>query len=122
MLERLEGLGVSYDLKRSLILRYAPEGDEVFGLGYIDASGRFHTGHATWVLDGIGHVGAARAYIEDIAELVGGFIPDHKNPGDWSVKIGNRSLSIEDLMGKEEAYLEIVERFLKRIRKVVESK
>jgi hypothetical protein len=122
LLERLGGLGVTYDLKRSLILRYSPEGDEVFGLGYIDASGRFHTGHATWVLDGIGHVGTARAYLEDIAELVDGFIPEHENPGDWSVKIGNRSLNIEDLVGKEEAYLEIVERFLERIREVVESR
>ena len=64
----------------------------------------------------------ARAYLEDIAELVDGFIPEHESPGEWSVKVGSRTLNIEDLLGKEEAYLEIVDRFLERIRKVVESK
>lgn len=122
LLERLERLGVTYDLKRSLILRYAPEGDDVFGLGYIESSGRFHTGHSTWVLDEIGHVGIARTYLEDIAKLVGGFIPEHESPGEWSVKVGDRTLNVQDLIGKEESYLEIVERFLERIRKVAEGK
>jgi hypothetical protein len=122
LLKRLDRLGVTYDLKRSLILRYAPEGEKDFGLGYIESSGRFHTGHSTWVLDEIGHVGIARAYLEDIAELVDGFIPEHESPGEWSVKVGSRTLGIEDLLGKEEAYLEIVDRFLERIRKVVEGK
>jgi len=122
LLKRLDRLGVTYDLKRSLILRYAPEGEKDFGLGYIESSGRFQTGHSTWVLDDIGHVGVARAYLEDIAELVDGFIPEHESPGEWSVKVGSRTLDIEDLLGKEEAYLEIVDRFLERIRKVVEGK
>lgn len=122
LLKRLDGLGVTYELKRSLILRYAPEGEKDFGLGYIESSGRFQTGHSTWVLDDIGHVGIARAYLEDIAELVDGFIPEHESPGEWSVKVGSRTLDIEDLLGKEEAYLEIVDRFLERIRKVVEGK
>ncbi len=122
LLKRLDRLGVTYDLKRSLILRYAPEGEKDFGLGYIESSGRFHTEHSTWVLDEIGHVGIARAYLEDIAELVDGFIPEHESPGEWSVKVGSRTLGIEDLLGKEEAYLEIVDRFLERIRKVVEGK
>ncbi len=122
LLKRLDRLGVTYDLKRSLILRYAPEGEKDFGLGYIKSSGRFQTGHSTWVLDDIGHVGIARAYLEDIAELVDGFVPENESPGDWSVKVGSRMLDIEDLLGKEEAYLEIVDRFIQRIRKVVEGK
>ena len=121
LLARLDQLGVTYDLKRSLILRYAPEGDYAFGLGYIESYGRFHTGHATWKLDEVGHVGIARAYLEDIAELVGGFVPEHENPGDWSVRVGDRTLNIQDLVGKEEAYLEIVERFLERIRELTEG-
>jgi len=122
VLDRLDEQGVTYDLKRSLILRYSPEGDEVFGLGYIDTAGRFFTGHATWVLDKIGHVGIARSYLEDIAGLVHGTIPEHENPGEWSVRVDNRHLKIDDLLGKDEAYLEIVDRYLQRIRKLVESR
>lgn len=121
LLERLDQLGVTYDLKRSLILRYSPEGDEDFGLGYIDKSGRFQTAHSTWQLDGMGHVGVAREYLEDIATLVGGTIPEHESPSEWSVQVDNRRLNIEDLIGKEDAYIDIVERFLERIRRVVDG-
>lgn len=121
LLERLDRLGVTYDLKRSLILRYAPEGDDVFGLGYIDTSGRFQTAHSTWLLDEKGQAGVAREYLEDIAKLVDGEIPVHESPSEWSVKVGDRRLNIQDLIGKEDAYIEIVERFLGRIRKVVGS-
>jgi hypothetical protein len=120
-LERLERLGVTYDLKRSLILRYSPEGDNVFGLGYIDTSGRFQTAHSTWLLEAKGQVSVAREYLEDIAKLVDGDIPEHESPSEWSVKVGNRRLNVQDLIGKEDAYIDIVERFLERIRKVAEG-
>lgn len=114
--DRLEDLGVKTDLKRSLILKYSPDGDAEFGLGYIEPSGRFKTGHATWVLSRVGKVQIARAYLEEIAELVGGSVPESAKPEEWSVKVGERTLNIQDFMGKEDAYVEIVDRFLNRIR------
>ncbi|MEM6484423.1 MAG: hypothetical protein AAF662_05505 [Pseudomonadota bacterium] len=119
LITALEPLGVYYEIKRSFILKISPDGEQEFGLGYFEKSGRFASAHVTWNLKELGHVSIARDYLVALAELTGGEVPEHENPGDWSVQVDGRLLNIEDLLDKQEAFVRILRAFIGELRKLV---
>lgn len=120
VLPELEKMGVTYEVRRSLILRYSPDGENSFSLGYFEKSGLFQTAQSTWYPHDLGHIDIAYTYLREMANIVqGGAVKENNKPTEWLVMANGRTLSIADLLGKENEFLPVVSHFVENIQKLV---
>ncbi len=117
LLPKLADLGITYDIKRTLILRFIPDGETVFNLGYIDTSGRFQTGNATWKPYDLGHIEKAYDYLRAITNMLNNatFVQNDK-PTECYVAVDGRTLNINDMIGEEEKLITIIEDYTSVIK------
>lgn len=111
MLEALEPLGVSPDLKQTLNLKVdLPELDKPLNFGYIDKQGKFWANPAAWSTPET----IWRPYFESLAKLIGGYVIDE--PGNRYVAISGRSAPrITDLLPAHlDAWVAAIEATIRR--------
>lgn len=119
LLPALEAHGVSWEVMRSLILRYSPDGEHKFSLGYIETNGCMQLGQATWELGKIGREDIGMAYLENIAALVPGAsvkLYDNSLP---AVMVDGKTLRLENLTGKDTELLKVISTYIADIRQAI---
>lgn len=119
LLPALEAHGVSWEVMRSLILRYSPDGEHKFSLGYIETNGCMQLGQATWELSKIGREDIGMAYLENIAALVPGAsvkLYDNSSP---AVMVDGKTLRLVNLAGKDTELLKVISTYIADIRQAM---
>ena len=117
ILSRLEDLGVSWEIKMSLILRLNPTGEMNFNLGYFGVDGRLWTSAATWAPDKLGRVELAHQYLYDLADIIpNAFVREHETAVEWLVKTNKSIITINDIKGHEDEFISVIEKYLLSIK------
>lgn len=117
MLKRMEELGVTWEVQKSLLPRYSPDGERVFNFGYFKTNGKFITSNAMWGLDkmGLEHLGIE--YIDSIAALIpGSVVKTYDKGASRRIYTDDKTLTISDLRGKEARFMEAVAAFIEKIK------
>lgn len=119
VLARMEGLGITWEVKQSVIPRYSPDGEATFNLGYFRSDGRFLTNNATWHIEDEELRRLALEYISNISSLIlNSYIKEAGKSG-FKTFIGDKIINISDLIDKEDAFIEIVSLYISKIDKAV---
>lgn len=108
VLKRMEEMGMTWEVKRSLLPRYSPDGEQEFSFGYFKPDGRFFTDNAVWGLSEPHNLrNLAVEYIRSVAAIVPDSTvdTDEKDP---KVRVNGRILNITDLLGKEDAFIKAI--------------
>lgn len=123
LLEKLSEIDVTYDVSQSLILRFNPDGETEFGLGFFDVRGQVHTGQACWKLMEFGGADLADQFQSEIASLMdGGSVKNLGGEKVSSVQVNGKRLTIDNLMGKEEGFYAALERHIENIREFLKGR
>lgn len=115
ILKRMEEMGMTWEVKRSLLPRYSPDGEQEFSFGYFKPDGRFFTDNAVWGLSEPHNLrNLATDYIRSVVAMVpGGTVDtDEKDP---KVRVNGRILNITDLLDKEDAFIKAVAAYIDKI-------
>lgn len=121
-LEEMRDLGMTWDIKKSLLPRYAIDGELEINFGFFKPDGSFLTQNATWLgtreaLKPLGY-----QYIERIATLVQGSHIQKTSDSSWKVYVGDRPLNIRDLVGKEKEFMQVISDHIQKILYVYNEK
>lgn len=114
-LEEMGDIGMTWDIKKSLLPRYALDGEHEINFGFFKPDGSFLTQNATW-LGPMDHLKPnGYQYIERIAALVKGSHIQKTSDSSWKVYVGDRPLNIRDLVGKEKEFMQIITDHIQKI-------
>lgn len=117
ILEKSSDLGVTWDMERSLILRYEHDEEISVGIGYFRQDGRYITSNCTWALSKFGLDDVGMKFIADLLKILpGSDVRFNRNGGDPKVMVNGQKLHIRNLMGKEADFLEILGRHVQRLK------
>ncbi len=118
ILPQLADIGITYDVKKTLILRYIPDGETSFNLGYIETNGRFQTGNATWKPYELGKIDLAYEYLQNFADILknGSFVKNDK-PTECYVAVDGRTLNISDIEGKDAEFINVISNYITSLKK-----
>ncbi len=116
LLPQMELLGINWDIKRSLIPYYSPDGEVDYKFGFFKSNGTFDTRQATWSLEKNPSLqSAAFQYVRDIAA----FIPRSEyNEHDASIRVDGKILNIKDIQGHEQEFIHVLQSYLQKINKL----
>ena len=108
-LSQIRPLGISHEMKKTLMLGWhAPNGDS-FNLGYVQTNGHvwFDIIHGKARSIGLGRI--SYAYLESLAKAIGGHVQKTR---DWSLKLGDSAPPISALLDHDDAWVEAIRRFV----------
>lgn len=119
---RLENIGITYDIKRTLVLRYSPDGETEFGLGYFTTKGQYDSRNATWKLDQIGHLDVGVKFVKNLTEIFpNASIREFDTSSSKVLTIKGNPPLISDLAAHEQEFYGALERFIFAIREIIKQ-
>lgn len=112
-LEEMRDLGMTWELKKSLLPRYALDGEYEINFGYFKPDGNFITHNATWFKNNEYLRPSGYRYIENLSALVTGSHIEKTTDSSWKIYVGDRILNIRDLIGKEADFLKVISEYIR---------
>ena len=109
-------LNITAEVKKSLMLRYSPDGENQFTMFSIDSNGRFWTSYANWKPSALGLMEQAHAYQRELAQTLEGAVKEYARPIDWLIQVNGKTPTLTDLMGKEDAVLRVFADYIATLR------
>ena len=120
-LQDMQNLGMGWDIRKSLLPRYSPDGETEFNFGYFKTDGRFITRNATNFMEEKGLRHLAEDYIRNIASIVPTSRIEKMSDGNLNIYVGDRVLEISDLIGKEQEFIKVVRDYISSLQKRTEG-
>lgn len=120
-LNDMKNLGMTWDIKKSLLPRYSPDGETEFNFGYFKKDGKFITHNATWFMEEKGLLPLAEEYIRNISAIVPSSHIEKKSDGGLKVYVGESILTISDLIGKEHDFMKVISNYILSLQKAIEK-
>jgi len=117
-LDEMQVLGVEpVGRESSLLLRYShPESDRTFSPGFVSQDGTVSMLYVMWYVQ---RAGIDRRIVIDYLETVASLVPgakvsvrEHKSCSVTAVKLGSRSITLEELMPRADEWLAAVEKLI----------
>lgn len=112
--DTLDEPGVVPEFRKSLILRWRVNEDEVGSLGYVDRWGTAYVGDALSVANRLGLRSAGLEYLEEIAKGVGGQVKLREKNNPTVLGADGREVKIDALLAASDDWKRAIKRFVAR--------